>query len=514
MPKLMLPIPEVDDMVTRPVIFDITRQLIKATRLPKDIDILMPYSEERVAQNKSTIGSDKEDVHKFPSINQMIIDATETIEDDAILTRAVLKPEHIPVLVDQMLGIVLVPVYAQTSVELNFTNKFTDKASANRWRDEMRNKIAMLRDVVMHTATYSYTIPLAYIAILKEIHRLRENQGGYGDSFDEYLNTTFSPNVTDITNTGGNVVRKGVRETQQRIQGWFDFSSEPERGNKDGEADAWSISFTYKFCYQKPLAVRMTYPLAIHNQMLSTKFRPGREDKPTPRPFDKEQSWSGSMNYFRHFESEYDYITGGQRRGKLVPDFDEFSPDDVVKGTYNMVSWMLGLQPDNTIDLISLKDLPKVTMKENIHQFLLQSELPFILEEHKSVFQLQLYETYKNDRLPADTLFIDKNGNVSATQNLDIREPYHLRLGIYYDWSLLDDDALDRLRKWPGVVDDLICYLWPWRCGEHKKPNNHGVIPKDEMKKETGGENGKDGPIFPTVQTLYLDVVRYKVDDD
>lgn len=528
MPKLLVPIPEVEDMVTRPVIFDIARQIIKATKLPKDTNVLLPGSEERVPLNKSTIKND-DDVSKFPHSSQLMIEAEETVETDAVLTRAVLRPEHIPCFVDQLIGIVIVPVYAQTLVELNFTQRFPDKATAIRWRNEQRNKISMMRDTILHTATYSYTIPLAYIGILKEIHRLRENQGGYGDTFQEYLNACFSPNVTDITNVGGKVLRKGVRETQQRIQGWFDFESEPEKGSKDGDADAWAISFTYRFYYQKPIACRMTYPIAIHNQMLSLKYRPGREDRPAPHIFDKYQSFAGSIKYINYFESDRDFIRNPQYRGKLIPDFDEFVPKQVEPGTWNLATWMVGLTPDNLFDLINLKDLPKVTMKENVKQFLIESELPFLKVPTKSVFLVQLYE----GRYPFGPELIEvlNNGDTRATFNLDIRQNYHLRLGVYHEWWRLDKDALERLRHYPDVLVDLIKYLFPgynilatdairkflekFGYDYSDRDKDYGRFTRNELEDilnslRRGTKPWMEQRQMKTVQTEYIDIVRFK----
>lgn len=461
MPRLMIPIDSLEDTVSRPVVLDIARQIATMTRLPPGIKFQFPGDEERVAITGSTINKDNDEHNNFGHEARIDLDVTETIEEDAVLTRAIFCPEHIPVFIDQLLGINVRPVYAHTTVELSFSARFPDRNSAIRWRSEMQNKVSMMRDTPLHKASYSYIIPVPIIHLLQEIHRLRENQAGYGQDWEEYFNLAKTPHVTEVTNVGGKHVRPAVRETQQRIIGQFDFNTEPERGNKEGEADTWVINFTYKFRYDKPTAMVIEYPLVVHNQLLDEDYRPSRIDAPTPQLIDKPRQFSNSLDYIHNFEADRDSERWkSHQKGIGLPDFDEFIPQQIVTGTYRMVTWLVGLSEEDRVDLINIKDLPGTDgLHPTLHEFMLESELPFMTQPHRSVFQLQVYEdnlmlTYKHYRLTPEA-------NLVATENLDLRKTYHVRLGVYWDWRELDDKAKDRLRSRPDVMQLLLDELFP-----------------------------------------------------
>lgn len=515
MPKLMIPIPDVESMVVRPVVLDVVRQLMEHTRLDENIVIAFPGAEERIPLYGSTINKEGKDVARFPHDNQLIVELTETIQEDGVLTRAVYQPEHVPVVLDQYIGLLVKPVYVHTHNELSFTARFSDRTAAERWLSEMRNKIAMMRDTILHKATYSYTLPAACMGIIMELHRLRENQGGYGENFETYFNQIKAPHVRELTNVGGKIVRTGVGETQQRIIGLFDFREEPEKGGKDGDADAWSISFTYKFEYDKPNAVVMEYPLVVHNQLLGGKYRPGREDKPSVNLQDFNRSASSSIGYLSYFESDYEWLKNRYiRKGISIPDFDEFIPADVPEGTWRMCTYLIGLTEDDKVNLFNIEELPMVEPLDPVIKKFFLEEAPYMTRQYASVFNIQLYQ--ETDRLHESLIRVDQNYDLKATRNLDIRKTYHVRLGIYWDWRLLDKDAKDRLRLNPEVVDRLICGLYPHYCGLPYEKINDRYISLDEMDKiiDTITQRQIDQLRgMKTVQTLFIEALREESND-
>ena len=62
-----------------------------------------------------------------------------------------------------------------------------------------------------------------------------------------------------------------------------------------------------------------------------------------------------------------------------------------------------------------------------------------------SVFQIMLYE---DDELLERKVIDIVDGKVILKGRLQICRTYNIRIAIYDDWSLLNDDALRRLKKW------------------------------------------------------------------
>lgn len=510
MPRLMLPIEEVTDMVTRPVVIDVISQLIDNTRLDRTAHVLFPGAEERVALAGTTI-LNKNEENQFNQDQLLSIDVTERLEEDAIITRAVLQEEQPPFFVDDNLEVTMKPVYTHTKVELSINARFADKASAIRWRDEMRNKISMTRDTILHRVSYSFTVPLVNFIILREIHRLRENIAGYGEDYDTYLKNHSRAYFRPITNVGGQVERHAVFETQKRIIGMFDFKEEPEKGSRDGQGDTWSISFSYTFEYDKPTAVVMFYPLMVHNQLLKQRYRPKREDYPTRLIEDTETRYARSIEQLSQFESDRDSIHWARyEKGLAVPDFDEFFPSWIPEGTWRVVTYLIALTEKDRVDLVNLKELPKVDFNSQVlHDWILESELPYLCIPGRSVFNITVYENW--DHLGYDNFRIDSRYNVVATHNLDLRKTYHVRFGVYWNWDLLDEAAKDRLRARPDIMAILICQMWPQFCGMPMELIADRFLPRDEWDRIWGlikGDDWWNRHIFYTQQTLFAHALR------
>lgn len=513
MPKIMLPIPEIEDTVTRPVVVSIARELSEAIRLQDNISILYPGAEERAPLYNSTVNKNNKDISKFPHTNQISIEVEEEVEEDNVLNRAVLRNENIPIFRDDVLRIMVRPVYVHTTTTLNFTSRFTDKSAAQRWLAEMRNKVSLGRIMINHKATYSYAIPPEFTIILKELHRLRENQGGYNQDFDEYFNQYKDIRVTTVTNLGGKIERYHAAETQQRILGRFEFGASPEEGSKS-EADTWTISFSYKVEYDRPTACVLDYPLMVHNQLLSTKYRPDRTDSPPRKLEDKNQSFSLSLYYFNKFESEEEYKTISRKDGLSVPDFDEFIPLYITQSTIRIVTYLIQLTLEDRHGLFNLKELPAINLKKELHTFLLK-EGNHVTIPTDSVFNIQLFENDAN--ITYKSFNVVENHELVSLFGLDIRKTYHVRLGIYTDWSLLTKDALDRLRQEVEVVRILLGYIYPYlKDIEIATVNKGKVIPLSEMERIIKLMNREDDNLakyFRTVETLFVDALRYPTND-
>jgi hypothetical protein len=443
-PRLVLTVPETDQSVTRPVVLDITRQLFTITGLPDNTIIYYPGDMDRAAQPGSVIGKES-DVNYMPFSDKVTVEVDENYEQDRILSSAVYRPENLFIFRDDRIETDIKPVYSSTDVVLSFHYRAVDKVSATRWRDDIKTRVSMMRDVRIHDLSYYYLIPPEFLVILKEIHRMREAVDGYGEDYDTYFKANATQRASILTTQTGSQPMWGISETQMRVVGVFDFEGGPEKGSKEDDGDTWTISFSYKFKYDKPVACTMAYPLMVHNQLVDQAFRP---DKPVDTPDRHVRSYSLSAANFHSFEKGTKLI--GVPQGIAIPDFDEFIPSSTQPQTLRVFSALVSI--DSDLPLLSLEELGSVTLHPEIVTFL-RGEVNYLTKPRLSIFGIQLYRNI--DLMPNDSLIVTPDLVVDSTKLLSTRDYHHIRLSIQTDLSKLTQAALDRARE-HGIALQLI----------------------------------------------------------
>lgn len=459
MPKVLLEVPDTQESVLRPVVFDIARQVIANTHLVDDIQILFPGDLERAQQAGASISTPDGIRTQFAFNSRLSVSVQEEYNADRLLINTVFTPENHAVFQDRRIDTAIRPVYGNTHTTLSFKYRAKDKTEAIRWRDDIRNRTTMNRDVFTHNVTYHYLVPPVFMAILQELHRLRANVASYGDTWEEWWGCNRTPRATLLTNQAGEQGRWGVRETQMRVQGWFDFEGVPEPGSKDDEADTWTISFDYHFHYDKPLACELSYPLMVHQQLLDQRWRPDPTEMPAAQEEYHARAYSSTARCLSYFEAGKQMYPLTRRPGYAIPEFDEFVPRSVMPKTLRMFTVMIELDPKDPCDLLNLKHLGDDIEIDCDLLHCLSLEAPYMTRPYQSVFSLTLYQG--REMQAPECLTIDADLNVRSTRPLDLRQTYHVRLAIQREWDTLARGSVERLKHCPNCLIKLLDALDP-----------------------------------------------------
>lgn len=453
MPNISIVVPEVQQSVLRPVVIDIVKQLEKITKITSDSVILFPGELNKTYQPGSGIAESNTDRTQFYDNEMIQIEVEEDFHKDSVLTTAVSRLEQLPIFCDDKIGVLIKPVYATTEISINFKFRSKSKTTIQRWRDDIRMRTSMSRDINLHEITYSYLIPGEFINILNEIHRLREAVEPYNENFDSYLGNNSSTRLTKLSNQSGTTTELGIAETQMRIVGYFDFEGFPDKPDHEDDTDTWIGVFAYKFTFEKPIACNMRYPVMIHNQILSTNFRPSPEDT-----YDLDnhlQSYSLSINAFNYFEAQTqlnNYVN--PRPSITIPNYDEFIPNDIVPGSVSIFNALCQLTATDKKTLINLKELGDVIIDSDILKFIQESEWPFLNKVYQSILHVSIYRSMvlANESLCE----VKSNLDVCSKTDLDIRVNHRIRFSIIADITLINPTALNRLKKYPKALVKII----------------------------------------------------------
>lgn len=475
MPKRMYYSPGVRETFTRPVVTDISRQILEMTGLPKDLKIFYPGETGVVAQTGSTVTPDPQ-FNNFASKPSLLVNADEIFQRDRILSTAVYYPDSPLIFNDSDEKVSVRPVFSPTELSISIEYRASDRDAAIRWRNDIRTRVSLMRDVFVHDITYSYIIDPKIIDILQQIHSMQEAVAPYGRTFQEYLNKFFDSKVRIVSNLAGCEQAWAVAETQDRVLGYFDFEDAPEEGNKNDASAAWDISFTYKVNYDKPLACLAEYPIVIHNQLMDEKYRQSK----LAEPHDEYQAtYSKSSGLFRQFEV-YQPLQDIQNFGIAIPEYDEYVPNplSIVPYTKRIVTFLVSVDEDNPLVLLDLKDLGEYEIDPIFIDFL-RGEAPYLNQRGNSIFNIGIYEN--ENLMDPDRYEVTDDLVVKFKDNPDLRTVYHVRFSIFERPAFLTKPAKLRLKKNCQIAAILLTALRynPKRTGVALSCNIDNTMPTE-----------------------------------
>lgn len=457
MPIVTLPVPDAYESSTRPMGVTVAKYILKDYAAPKGARIVFPGDTNKIAQPKSTIGDNRTKENNFLQTDSTIhIEINEQVIEDRVLATAVTrhKDENICIFLDKELGIKMKPVYTPTEATVSFRLRFRDKTIAKRWYDGIKTRYSMGRAEVIHTLTYHYGIPKEFIYMIYEMHRIREQVAPLNESLKGWFERCFDARLTTVTNQAGNV-NTGIvviPENQIGVLGWFDFTYQPDKTEKENDTGVYQCGFDYKFQYDKVTDLVLEYPVIIHNQVLPKTIR---DDQ-------KEEVLDDKTKFMQHSKSLFEFMTSQDPRylsgieGYGVPFFDDWIVNRTPRGVGTLLTVLTEINPLDRRELFNIEDIEELEFQQDILDFL-PGEAPFIAEIGKSIFYANMYEGDTSTGMHKVTM--DADLNFRTVDEMDLRKINHFHFGIITDFTMLSFEALDRLRRNPhvfGIVLDNI----------------------------------------------------------
>lgn len=452
MPNLSIAIPETESSILRPIVLDIVNYVGNITGLAGETEILFPNESEHIPKSGSTL--DNPSTNPRLETNKLLkVRVKETYDENSLLTTDMRQQNTIPIFGDSNTKTFLRAEYSPNTLEIQFEYSTNSKTEALQWRDMMRLRASQYYSGNIHTLDYHYVIPSVAFQILSIIHLHRERVEGYRQTFVDYIQKHCINRVRPINDSTGVFSSLCVVETQGRREGFFDFDTYPEQIEKGDHLGIWKINFNYKVTYHKPIAVNLIYPVMVHNKLIP-EFLINLND-PINDPRNKSlQATNTSVDAFNYFESSNQlYRYNNIDKFFRVPRYDESELKFEPLGIAPIVIALIEVDERDKVSLLNLDELGDICIDLDVMTFIKESEYPFICNRYKSILQLNLLldnQTY------IDALSCDINGYVKALNPLSLRNIHRVKLGLVTDLSLLDPDALERLRKYPNALNKII----------------------------------------------------------
>jgi hypothetical protein len=449
MPNITVPINDLMNTVERQIVYDVLRQFMELTGIPEKTLIRFFGEDAGAPQWNTGMGPKSEVKNIWPHLDHLYVEVEEDFDPDRVLSTAVAQEENPYIFTDQNLKVVLKPVYSPTNIVIRVTYRGVDKNEASRWRNSVRVRISQGGQINMHRITYNYELPPALEGLLMHIFDLRSNVASYNDTIDHWWAMSATPKFTVKSTQAGTHPTIAVAETQSRIQGIIDFDGNiPEKQVKSAEADMWEVSFSYKFSYDKPIAVNARYPMLVHQQLIGDVFRQYNDYKAQD---DILRQLSLSMNYLQNFQGDIQLAKRLANRGMTLPIEDDWMPlpATIPSCTVRVFTALCNISEADKRFLLDIRQLGDYSLIKPVLDFMAAGEYSRMNQHAASIFQVTVYEG--TSVLHTTDIEVTSDLKVMATRDLDLRKVYHVRLGMHAVMVGLQQAATGRIRNFPGI---------------------------------------------------------------
>jgi len=450
-------LPETRAAITRPVAYDIVRQVGKVMHLPGVTEILFAGPTDQAMQSGSSLlyeGAPS----KFPGNSRISVDLNESYMEGLALAESSLQEEAPVIFLDRGLGLRLRPIYANTELTLTFNVRSRSRVEAEKIRDEFHQRSATGRQMLLHAIQYHYGIPEEAMTLLEIIYQQREAVAGYGDTFEEWLKAHASPRLTQISALNGTAKQWVFGEHQVNVQGRFNFNVSPEAPDKQGDVGEYNYPFEYIVQYTKPTEMSIDYQLVNHSQLLPAKYHgplypSGTQPIPYLRP---------ACSYGNQSQVIWDKLFNNQRMrpkpmdGVRYPIFDDWLPVRLPKDTSTVYTTMILPDASDLNDVLDLTQLAGVAFDGHVRQYM-ASQATLLNKLWMAMVHVELFKN--QEWMGDDAITVSSDLKVRSVEPLCQRDRYHLRIALLTDILKLTPDARTAFRLQGVACQKILCAL-------------------------------------------------------
>lgn len=458
MPINTVPLTDVEQLISRPVIQAIIEQVKTFTRMKNSMKVFYPGESGIMQSAGSDILSNGENKAIFEAGEYIHIEVTEKIDEDEIGINPLSRQDTPSVFYDKDVGFMLRATLQRVEVTVNFKYQSKSKSTVQRWRSNMITRMQQDAKTNLHTYNYSIVVPRPYQELIRAIHFNREDCRPYGQSLSEYLKMCSTDQSTLISNQDGSSIDLAFAHQDTRVVGQFDFSAIPDEPEYDQGLGIWSITFPYKFNYQKPAEIIANYPVLVHNYLL-----PDRYIIPVRSQGQHEAGESGNVQrngYVRdmeRFEMNSVMDRTSQIGGHLrIPYYDDHPFPPPVSGYGTLFTLLNSIDEDRPKQICDLReDLDDYMIDPDVFTFM-EQEGQNILHPFRSIFHLNYHRW---GMMSSTGLKIDKGLVLSHEDDRDPRDCHRVRLDVCVAVHRLPYEAIERLRKNPKTFVKVIASI-------------------------------------------------------
>jgi hypothetical protein len=501
-------LPETRAAITRPVAYDIVRQVGKVMHLPGITEILFAGPTDQAMQSGSSLlyeGAPS----KFPGNSRISVDLAESYREDAVLAESSMQEEAPVIFLDKSLGLRLRPIYANAELTLTFNVRARSRVEAEKIRDEFHQRTSMGRQMLMHSVQYHYGIPEEIMTLIELIYQQRETVAGYGDTFEAWFKAHASDRLTQISALNGTSKQWVFAEHQVSVQGRFNFNVSPEAPDKAGDTGEYNYPFEYIVQYTKPVDMSIDYQLVNHSQLLPAKYHgplypSGTQPIPYLRP---------ACSYANQSQVIWDRFNNNAKMrpqpmdGVRFPIFDDWLPVRLPTDTSTVFTTMILPDAVDLSDVLDLTQLVGVQFDGHVLEYM-RSQATKLATLWEAMVHVELF---KNQHWMGDeAIIVTPDLKVRSVEPLCQRDRYHLRISLLTDITKLLPTAFQAFRTQGVACQKILCALQDKMPYAFYVPKliGPGIVPESELRDAAIRINKHRGAFATGLEQVMLTVAN------
>ena len=455
MPREAIAIREVERAVSRPIAFDVLRELLPRWGLDKDkVKLIMFGTTDTIPLTHSSLHKEAKPHRLFNDLS-VVIEVDENYAEYGPAYQPYKEKEYPAIFIDRDLRIGVRPVYREVQAEVRVTIDAKSRVQAEQIARKMQAEMRSYSQYDHHEVEYHYQIQPEIVKILNMLWDQRETYHPLGDTFSDWFMKNVDKRITTNYNHGNKGHQFAIRESQVSITGWCDFS-DPPKADKQETGMLHQYSFSYKYTYMRPEHILIYYPVAIHNRMV-TDMLLDKTKLLDASDYYGGAGWSHRALMGLNYMQGYEYLW--QRVAPInIPHYDDWQDYKFSESFEKMFQALLITNTDVPGHLIKMDDMGSWKFKESAMAYMAR-RLDGNVRPFDSIFQFSLHEW--ETRLSFEQMHFDVNLNLTYTGTLDPRKNYHMVICLVTDPSRLSIGAVRDLLLDGSLVRDYIDIIHP-----------------------------------------------------
>ncbi len=455
MPQFILEIPNCEETISNPIITSILTRIIRTYKWYEEFDFKFLNLSESIIVKGSELDLPKKDrsQQRLTTDTTVEVEISERYNEEMTSAQAIREKTQQNIFFCDKTKVNMHPGYQQMIIDLSMKFRFSTRHQAENFRKRVRLASTKSVDGMLLEVRYNYTIPYQFIYLLKHIHELMENNHGYGIDFGTWLRSSFTKNLTTLSNQAGGQSVLAIAEINTGVLVLVSSPDQVPGKEKDNEEDAYSVTLEFEVIYDRPDVMRMKIPHVVHNQPIDFKYL----NRFKPLKTDQTQS--------RTHISTLDAIKAGAipfgdnvLSGAVSPHFDDWLPPYFERSYPDALRCLIGVDEDDRKNTLDLKDIADWDLSPATLGWLADTR-DTIQKQNFNILWFRLWEWDKCQSL--EILELTEDLKLRTKEELDPRKNYHLTIGMCIEPDILDKSVWDKLKDHPDFLEEWILIIAP-----------------------------------------------------